>query len=281
MSRILEVETSHGGLAARLWLNRPEVHNALNAELVAALTDMLRGITLRSRERVVVLGGRGPSFCAGGDIGDMRAAGTASMEENRAEATRLAALFAAVAECPRPVVARVHGNVFGGGTGLAAAADLAVGTRDAVFAISEVRLGIMPGVISPYLLRRMGDRFARPLMLTGHRFDGVRAAEVGLLHRAVEPAALDATVDKVVGELLAGGPHAQARVKEVLRLNAESHFAEVVRLMPGLLAEVRATDEAREGFTAFFEKRKPAWAAEAEAAGGGSGGAGGRSPERS
>jgi methylglutaconyl-CoA hydratase len=266
MGKILEVESSHGGLVARVWLNRPEVHNALNAELAEALIAALGAVGAGTRARVIVLGGRGPSFCAGGDIGGMRAAAAASMEENRAEAARLAAMFAAVAECPRPVVARVHGNVFGGGTGLAAAADIAVGTRDAVFAISEVRLGIMPGVISPYLLRRMGDRFARPLMLTGHRFDGVRAAEVGLLHRAVDGDALDRTVDSVVGELLQGGPHAQARVKEVLRLNADSRFADAVRQMPGLLAEIRATDEAREGFAAFFEKRKPSWAAEAEAA---------------
>jgi methylglutaconyl-CoA hydratase len=215
---------------------------------------------------VVVIGGRGPSFCAGADLGVMKASAHASLEENLAEAARFGALFAAVSECPKPVVGRIHGNVFGGGVGLTAATDVAVAARDAVFAISEVRLGIIPGLISPYLLRRLGDRNARPLMLSGERFDGARAAELGLVHRAVEPAALDASVESTIEELLEGGPCAQARVKEVLRLNAENHFGEVVLLMPNQLAEARSGAEAREGFQAFFEKRKPAWVVEAETA---------------
>jgi methylglutaconyl-CoA hydratase len=248
------------------------VHNALNRALADALTETMRGFGPRSPVHVVVLGGRGPSFCAGADLNDMKASAPATIDENLAEATHLSHMFAAVAECPRPVVARVHGNVFGGGVGLAAATDVSVGARDAVFAISEVRLGIVPAIISPYLLRRMGDRYARPLILTGHRFDGQRAAEVGLLQRAVDPEALDQTVDHVVGELLQGSPQAQAKVKELLRLNAENHFGEVVRLMPNRLAEARSAAEAREGFQAFFEKRKPAWAAEAEAKSGDPGG---------
>jgi methylglutaconyl-CoA hydratase len=276
MSDLLKIESTHGGRVARVWLDRPEVHNALSRALADALTETMRGFGPRSPVRVVVLAGRGPSFCAGADLNEMKASAPATIDQNLAEATHLSHMFAAVADCPRPVIARVHGNVFGGGVGLCAAADIAVGASDAVFAISEVRLGIVPAIISPYLLRRMGDRFARPLILTGHRFDGRRAAEVGLLQRAVEPAALDATVDHVVGELLQGSPQAQAKVKELLRLNAENHFGEVVRLMPNLLAEARSTAEAREGFQAFFEKRKPAWAAEADEKAGGGGAAPGQ-----
>jgi len=143
--------------------------------------------------------------------------------------------------------------------GLSAATDVSIGAANAVFAISEVRLGIIPGLISPYLLRRLGDRNARPLMLSGERFDGAKAAAIGLLHRAVAPEALDEAVDATLAELLKGGPRAQARVKEVLRLNANHTFDELIEIMPRQLAEARSGDEAKEGFQAFFDKRKPAW----------------------
>ena len=259
MSDLVEIEFSHGGRVARVWLNRPEVHNALSRALLDRATEVVRGLGERADVRVVVIGGRGPSFCAGADLGDMKASSDATLEDNLADARRFGELFDAVASCPKPVVARVHGNVFGGGVGLTAAADLSIGATDAVFAISEVRLGIIPGLISPYLLRRMGDRNARPLMLSGERFDGARAVEVGLLHRAVASDALDATIDAAIAELLKGGPRAQARVKEVLRLNADHTFSEVLELVPRQLAEARSGDEAKEGFRAFFEKRKPSW----------------------
>lgn len=259
MANLIDQELTHGGRVARVWLNRPEVHNALSAELLDGATTAVRALGERADVRVVVIGGRGASFCAGADLAGMKASADASFEDNLAEARRFGALFDAVSRCPKPVVARAHGNVFGGGVGLTAASDLAIGAANAVFAISEVRLGIIPGLISPYLLRRMGDRNARPLMLSGERFDGTRAVEVGLLHRAVAPEALDATIDAALAELLKGGPRAQARVKEVLRLNADHTFSEVLDLVPRQLAEARSGDEAKEGFRAFFEKRKPEW----------------------
>lgn len=259
MSDLVQVESSHQSRVARVWLNRPEVHNALSGALLDRATEVVRMLGARADVRVVVIGGRGPSFCAGADLGDMKASSDASFDDNLAEAQRFGALFEAVTRCPKPVVARVHGNVFGGGVGLTASSDLAIGAGNAVFAISEVRLGIIPGLISPYLLRRMGDRNARPFMLSGERFDGARAVEVGLLHRAVAADQLDATVDAALDELLKGGPRAQARVKEVLRLNADHTFSEVLDLVPRQLAEARAGDEAKEGFRAFFEKRKPEW----------------------
>ncbi|HEV8479826.1 MAG TPA: enoyl-CoA hydratase-related protein [Candidatus Eisenbacteria bacterium] len=259
MTNLIDIEFTHGGRVARLWLNRPEVHNALSGALLDQATQAMRGLGERAEVRAVVIGGRGPSFCAGADLGDMKASANASFEENLAEAKRFGALFDAVTRCPKPVVARVHGNVFGGGVGLTAATDVAIGAVNAVFAISEVRLGIIPGLISPYLLRRLGDRNARPLMLSGERFDGMRAAAIGLLHRAVAPEELDSAIDATLAELLKGGPHAQARVKEVLRLNANHTFDELIEIMPRQLAEARSGDEAKEGFQAFFEKRKPAW----------------------
>lgn len=263
MAELVQVESTHGGRVARVWLDRPEAHNALSRALLDSLVETLQSLSARDDVRVVVLGGRGPSFCAGADLADMKASADADFGQNLGEARRFGTLFDAVARCPKPVVARVHGNVFGGGVGLTAATDVAIGTRDAVFAISEVRLGIIPGLISPYLLRRLGDRNARPLMLSGERFDGVRAAEIGLLHKAVEAAALDEAVDSTVAELLKGAPQAQARIKEILRLNADHRFSEVLELVPQHLAEVRSGDEAKEGFRAFFEKRKPAWMADA------------------
>ena len=259
MADLVEQEFTDGGRVARVWLNRPEVHNALSGALLDRATEAMRMLGARPDVRVVVIGGRGPSFCAGADLGDMKASSDATFDDNLAEAGRFGALFEAVTRCPKPVVARVHGNVFGGGVGLTASSDLAIGATNAVFAISEVRLGIIPGLISPYLLRRMGDRNARPLMLSGERFDGTRAVEVGLLHRAVAADQLDAAIDAALAELLKGGPRAQARVKEVLRLNADHTFSEVLDLVPRQLAEARAGDEAKEGFRAFFEKRKPEW----------------------
>jgi methylglutaconyl-CoA hydratase len=257
---MLMLEVVHAGPVARLWLARPEQHNALAPELVAELTDAMHALGHNASVRVIVLGGRGPSFCAGADIAMMKAAGSATPEQNLADAKVLAGLFAAIAECPRPVVARLHGNVLGGGVGLACACDIAVTADDARFALSEVRLGILPAIISPYVLRRLGDRAARELMLTGERIDGAAALRVGLVHHAVPAAELDACVDGRVAALLAGAPQAQARIKSQLTLWADSGWDEYRSGLPRVLAEVRAGAEAKEGLTAFMEKRKPKWA---------------------
>ena len=259
MNEVLKIDFTHDGNVAWLWLTRERVHNALDRELIDRLTATLHALPKQEKARLYVLAGRGKSFCAGADLGDMKASSDATLSENRADAERIGRLFAAVADCPRPVVARVHGNVFGGGVGLVAASDLAIGTTDSVFAVSEVRLGIIPGLISPYLLRRLGDGRARPLMLSGERFDGRRAAELGLLQEAVPASDLDAAVERHLVELLKAGPSAQAHVKRVLRMNADLTFDEVRERLPDELAEVRSGEEAKEGFRAFFEKRKPTW----------------------
>jgi len=256
---MLMLEVVHAGPVARVWLARPEQHNALARELVAELSDAMHALARQASVRVIVLGGRGPSFCAGADVAMMRAAGAATSEQNLAEAKILAGLFAAIAECPRPVVARLHGNVLGGGVGLACACDIAVSADDARFALSEARLGILPAIISPYVLRRMGDR-ARELMLTAERIDAATALRLGLVHHVVPVAELDACVEGRVSALLAAGPQAQARIKSQLALWADSGWEEYRSGLPRVLAEVRAGAEAKEGLSAFIEKRKPNWA---------------------
>jgi len=253
------IEVEREGALARVWFNRPEVHNALSAELGAELATTLHALAHESEIRCVVLGGRGPSFSAGADIGAMKASATASFEQNLAEAERLGSMFAALGDFPKPVVARLHGGVYGGGVGFACACDIAVAGDDAKFGLTEVRLGIVPGLISPYVIRRLGDRVARELMLTGERFDAATALRLGLVHHVVPAAELDAKVNERVGELLKGGPHAQTRIKMLLELWADSGWEEYQAALPRTLAEIRSGEEARDGLGAFLEKRKPKW----------------------
>ncbi len=255
------IEIERQGPIARVWFNRPEVHNALSPQLGAELAEALTTLAAESSCRVVVLGGRGPSFCAGADIGVMKASADATFEENLAESTRLAGYFAALADFPKPVVARLHGGVYGGGVGFACACDIAVAGDDAKFGLTEVQLGILPGLISPYVLRRLGDARARELMLTGERFGAVHALRVGLVHHVVPSAELDAMVDARVAELLKGGPQAQTRIKSLLARYAEMPWQAYRESLPNVLAEVRSGEEARDGLASFLEKRKPRWMA--------------------
>jgi methylglutaconyl-CoA hydratase len=257
MAELIEIERE--GPVARLWFNRPEVHNALSPELGAGLVAALESLAADASCRVVVLGGRGPSFSAGADVNVMRASANATFEANLTEAQRFGRLFAAVAEFPRPVVARIHGGVFGGGVGFCCACDIAVAGDDAKFALTEVRLGIIPGLISPYVLRRLGDARARELMLTGERFGAADALRIGLVHHVVPVAELDTKVNERVGELLKGAPRAQERIKLLLRDFADSGWDEYRAGLPRALAEARSGDEAKDGLSAFLEKRKPKW----------------------
>ena len=258
MSRI---EVERAGPRANVWFNRPDVHNALSPEVGAELSTLLHELAHDEAVRVLVLGGRGPSFCAGADIGAMKVSANASFEANLAEAEKLGGTFAALADFPKPVVARVHGGVLGGGVGLCCACDIVVASDDARFGLTEVRLGILPALISPYVIRRLGDAKARELMLTGERFGAAEAARLGLVNHVVPAAELDAKVDERVGELLKGGPLAQHRIKMLLELWADSAWEEYRAALPRTLAEVRSGSEAKDGLAAFFEKRKPGWMA--------------------
>lgn len=247
------------GPVATVALARPEAHNALNAALIGEVTRCFEELAEDEGVRVVVLTGEGPTFCAGADIAYMRDTADSSYEENLEEARRLADMFLAVDELPKMVVARVRGAAIGGGAGLAAVADVAVAEEGAHFAFSEVRLGIAPATIAPFVVRKIGYSRARALFLTGERFDAGRAREIGLVHEAVPDRDLDAAVEKVVSQLLQGGPASQAAIKEALRQIEATEPMEALGIMTQLIAELRIGEEGQEGLGAFLEKREPLW----------------------
>lgn len=253
----LEVVRAGGVLHVRL--DRPEVRNAFNGAVVEELSAAFAAAGADDATRVVVLSGNGPSFSAGADLAWMKEQADLPPAENERGAGAMARMFLAIARCRKPVVARVHGHALGGGTGLTAAADIAVCTEGTVFGLTEVKLGIVPAVISPFVMQKIGAGRARTLFLTGERFDGREAERVGLVHRAVGADALDAEVDRIVGELLGSGPAAVASAKELIARVAPLSLEEAIPVTAGWIASLRATAEAREGMSAFLEKRKPGW----------------------
>jgi methylglutaconyl-CoA hydratase len=259
----LRVERSGpGGSVARVTLARPEVHNAFDASLIAELRQTFAALAREpaDRLRLVVLAGDGRSFCAGADITWMRAAMALDVEGNEQDAMAMADMFETLDTCPVPVIVRVQGAALGGGMGLCAVADLVVAESGAKFGFTETRLGILPAVISPFVIAKIGETHARALFPSGRRFDAVRAQRIGLVHALVEgEAALDSAIDAAVEEALAAGPTAaraaKAIVREVRGLShgaAKWHTARVI-------ARQRVSPEAQEGFRAFTEKRRPAW----------------------
>jgi methylglutaconyl-CoA hydratase len=250
--------TDEGPLAT-VALRRPEAHNALNAALIEEVALCFEELAEDEGVRVVVLTGEGPTFCAGADVGYMRETAGLSYEENLEEARRLADMFLAVDVLPKPVVARVRGVAIGGGVGLVAAADVAVAEEGARFAFSEVRLGIAPAAIAPFVVRKIGYSQARALFLTGERFDAERAREVGLVHEVVPEAELEAAVEGTVARLLQGAPAAQAATKDALRQVEATEPMEALGIMTQLIAELRVGEEGQEGLGAFLEKREPFW----------------------
>lgn len=245
---------------ATVWMNRPEVHNAFNERLIDELAQACVALGADPAVRVIVLAGRGKHFSAGADLNWMQRASAASVAENEQDARRFAAMLRTLAECPKPTVARVQGAALGGGTGLAAACDICVASEDAQFATSEVRFGILPAVISPYVLRAIGPRQAYRYFLSAERIPAVRALALGLAHEVVPREALDAKVDEIAQALLTNGPGAQAASKNLIRavMNRPIDDA-VIDETAGRIARQRATAEAREGFAAFLEKRPPRW----------------------
>jgi methylglutaconyl-CoA hydratase len=255
------------GTVARVTLARPDVHNAFDASLIAELRAAFATLARESATelRAVVLAGDGLSFCAGADVNWMRAAIALDVEGNEQDAMAMADMFETIDSCPAPVVARVHGAALGGGMGLCAVADLVIAESGTRFGFTETRLGILPAVIAPFVIAKIGETHARALFPGGRRFDAVRAQRIGLVHEVVEgEAALDQAVDAAVSDLLAAGPTAaraaKAIVHEVRGLghgSAKWHTARVI-------ARQRTSEEAQEGFRAFDEKRRPAWAPEAD-----------------
>jgi methylglutaconyl-CoA hydratase len=252
-----------GDVIARVTLGRPAVHNAFDASVIAELRAIFAALAREDAAslRAVVLAGDGPSFCAGADIDWMRAAMALHVEGNEQDAMAMADMFEAIDTCPVPVIARVQGAALGGGMGLCAVADLVVAESGAKFGFTETRLGILPAVIAPFVIAKIGESQARALFPGGRRFDAVRAQRIGLVHEVVEgEAALDAAVGAAIADILASGPAAvraaKAVVREVRGLShgaAKWHTARVI-------ARQRVSAEAREGFAAFDEKRRPGWA---------------------
>lgn len=254
------LEIERRGAAAWFWLNRPEVRNALNAEMQELLEKNLKQAEGDPSIRVVVIAGKGQAFSAGGDLSRMEQAAKMTQVRNRKEAGRFAALLYRLHTFSKPTVARVHGAAFAGGMGLVAACDLVVAAEEAEFCLPEVRIGLVPAMISPYIARALGEPQTRRYMLTGERLPAPEAQRLGFVHECVPTSELDAAVEKIVGALAKAGPQALARAKKLLaRIAAVPLGPKLGAETAALLAEVRAGAEAREGIRAFLEKRKPGW----------------------
>jgi methylglutaconyl-CoA hydratase len=236
------------GPLLRVTLSRPEMRNAFDAALIAELREAFEDV---GDARAVVLAGAGSSFCAGADVAWMRSSVNLSYEDNVQDARRLRQMLETIDQCPAPVVARVQGHAFGGGAGLVACADIALAARDAVFAFSEVKLGIIPSVISPFALAKVGASAARRYFVTGERFDVETALRIGLVHAVVDD--LEAATERVVGELLTAGPAAARAAKRLVLERPDAGATE------RRIAERRTSDEGQEGLRAFLDKRHPSW----------------------
>ena len=244
----------------RITLNRPEVHNAFNETLIAELTAVFESLREDEATRVVILQGAGKSFCAGADLNWMGKMVGSSFAENLEDARALARMFEAIDHCPKPVVGRVHGAALGGGAGLVAVCDIAVATPDAKFAFSEVKLGLIPAVITPYVVRKIGYGHARACFVSGERFDAETALRMGLIQRVVSAEQLDAEIDAITRNLLQNGPNAMAAAKMLLHAALVLPADELRSLTIARIAELRVSEEGQEGIRAFLEKRTPNFA---------------------
>jgi len=261
MFTTLEIELQ--GTVATIWMNRPDLHNAFDEILIAELTAACIALDDDNDVRVVVLAGRGKSFSAGADLNWMKRAANNGIADNLNDARALAQMLRTIAEMKKPTIARVQGAALGGGMGLAAACDIAVASTKAVFATSEVKFGIIPSAISPYVLRAIGARQAYRYFQSAERIDAARAREIGLVHEAVEPEQLEAKVQEIVDALLQGGPLSQAAAKKLIRaVDGQKVNETLVEDTAHRIAHLRATPEAREGISAFLDKRTPNWIGE-------------------
>jgi methylglutaconyl-CoA hydratase len=257
------LQTRLEGAVARLRLTRPAVHNAFDAALIAELTAALQAVAANPGVRAVVLEAEGPSFSAGADLHWMRGMATASEEENRHDSLALARLMRTLDELPKPTIARVQGAAFGGGVGLVACCDIAIGVPEAKFGLTESKLGLLPAVISPYVIAAIGARNARRYFATAELFDAAEALRIGLLHQLVDADALDAAVQRQIDLLLKVGPVASALAKTLIRdVAAHADGVQHDADNAALIAHLRVSPEGQEGLSAFLDKRKPAWSAE-------------------
>lgn len=249
------------GAVLHVRLNRTDVRNAFNDELIVEAIDLFDTLARDSEGiRAIVLGGEGKSFCAGADLNWMSKMIAYTREENISDSSKLAKLFAAINECPLPVIGRIQGAAIGGGVGLVAVCDIVVASADAKFGLAEVKLGILPSVISPYVIAKIGASHARALFLTGERFGAERAMRIGLVHEIVaDEGALDAAVDRVIGELMSSGPDAVRECKRLIDFVASCEATDAVPYTIEAIAERRVSEEGQRGMKAFLEKTKAPW----------------------
>jgi len=258
MSASLDI--SYDGAVARITLNRPDVRNAFNDEVIAELTAAFQDAASRAKVRAVVLAATGPAFCAGADLNWMRRMADYTRAENLADAAALAEMLRAIYECPKPTVARIQGDVYAGGMGLVAACDMAVSVDTAHFCLSEVKLGLFPATISPYVIRAMGARAAHRYFLTAERFDAKEAHRIGFVHEVVGADELDAKVAELTSALTSASPNAVRSCKNLLQdvAGREIDAPLIGRTVKGI-ADIRTSREGREGVQSFLQKRKPFW----------------------
>jgi methylglutaconyl-CoA hydratase len=254
------IETVYANGIAQVWLNRPDLRNAMNDVMFVELFDAIGAAIADESVRVILLAGRGKAFCAGGDLTWMKTARTMSPEEARKDSVKLAMVLRQIYESPKPVVARVQGSAFAGGMGLVSACDIAIASTDAKFCLSEVKLGLIPAMISPYVIKAMGEPNARRYMLTAEILDAAEAYRIGFVHDIAQPEDFDAKVNAILGHLIQGSPNALNETKRLIRDVVTMPIGDaVMNETAARIAMVRATDDAQEGIAAFFEKRKPAW----------------------
>ena len=254
------VRITHSAAVTTITLCRPEVRNAFNEEVIAELTQAFRQTSADERVRCVVLAAEGPAFCAGADLNWMRRMADYTHAENLADAGELAAMLNAIYTCPQPTIARVQGDVFAGGVGLVAACDMAVSVDSANYCLSEVKLGLIPATISPYVIRAMGARAAHRYFLTAERFSALEAHRIGLVHEVVTADALDAKVAELTSALVSASPHAVRACKRLVQDVAEREIdAALIRQTVEGIADIRASSEGKEGVQSFLQKRKPHW----------------------
>ena len=254
----LEIE-QHAHLAT-LWLNRPDVRNAFNETSIAEITHAFRHLDLDREIRVIVLAARGTAFCAGADLHWMKKMAGHTDQENLADAGALAEMLKVIYRCSKPVVARVQGDCYAGGLGLVAACDMAVATLETGFCLSETRLGLIPATISPYVIRAIGERAARRYFLTAERFTAAEAKRMGLVHEVVDEASLDSAVTTLTDALLSCSPHALDEAKRLIRdVSCATIDDELIADTVRRIADIRSSEQGREGVQAFLNKRKPLW----------------------
>ena len=256
------IRTDVQGHVATVTLSRPEVRNAFNDEVIAELSQAFTTLGDDARVRAIVLAAEGPAFCAGADLNWMRRMADYTREENLRDAAQLAFMLRTIYECPKPTIARVQGDVYAGGMGLVAACDMAVSVDTAHYCLSEVKLGLIPATISPYVIRAMGPRAAHRWFLTAERFGAAEAHRIGFVHEVVSAERLDATVGELLKALTSASPHAVKACKQLVQDVAERDITRLLieRTVEGI-ADIRASSEGKEGVQSFLQKRKPAWLA--------------------